>query len=96
MPSVAIHELPRSVTRSREAFGEGPDAMASAGRRTRHAQVIAASIAVSYTHLDVYKRQELQIPYEGPEDNGIATSLFLVDPDGHQLELTAYNSPVTA
>src|SRR5262249_47929600 len=31
---------------------------------------------------------DLQIPFEGPEDTGIAFSIFVSDPDGHQLEIT--------
>lgn len=34
---------------------------------------------------------ELEIPFEGPEDTGIAFSIFVTDPDGHQLEITAYH-----
>ena len=32
----------------------------------------------------------LGIQYDGPEDTGIAYSIFLNDPDGHLLELTTY------
>lgn len=32
----------------------------------------------------------LEIQYEGPEDTGVAYSIFLNDPDGHLLELTTY------
>ena len=33
---------------------------------------------------------ELGIRYEGPEDTGVAYSVFLNDPDGHLLEITTY------
>ena len=39
-------------------------------------------------------RQELVasgVPIEGPEDTGIAYSIFFKDPDGHLLELTTYH-----
>ncbi|MGI8988014.1 MAG: VOC family protein [Bryobacteraceae bacterium] len=32
----------------------------------------------------------LGIQFEGPEDTGVAYSVFLNDPDGHLLELTTY------
>ena len=32
----------------------------------------------------------LNLSYEGPEDSGIAHSIFLNDPDGHQVEITYY------
>lgn len=34
--------------------------------------------------------KELGIEYEGPEDSGIAYSIFVNDPDGHQVEVTTY------
>lgn len=34
--------------------------------------------------------KELEIEYEGPEDSGIAYSIFVYDPDGHQVEITTY------
>jgi catechol 2,3-dioxygenase-like lactoylglutathione lyase family enzyme len=33
---------------------------------------------------------DLKIEFEGPEDTGVAYSLFVNDPDGHLLELTTY------
>jgi len=33
------------------------------------------------------------VPFEGPEDTGIAKSLLLTDPDGHSLEITYYHTP---
>lgn len=33
---------------------------------------------------------DLGVTYEGPEDTGIAYSIFVSDPDGHQIELTTY------
>jgi catechol 2,3-dioxygenase-like lactoylglutathione lyase family enzyme len=38
--------------------------------------------------------QALGIPFEGPEDTGIAFSLFLTDPDGHTIEITTYHKPL--
>lgn len=32
----------------------------------------------------------MSVPFEGPEDTGIAHSVFLTDPDGYQVELTTY------
>ena len=37
--------------------------------------------------------QILAVPFEGPEDTGIAYSIFLTDPDGHSVEITAYHAP---
>jgi catechol 2,3-dioxygenase-like lactoylglutathione lyase family enzyme len=34
------------------------------------------------------------IEFEGPEDTGIAFSLFLSDPDHHTVEITSYHEPV--
>jgi catechol 2,3-dioxygenase-like lactoylglutathione lyase family enzyme len=31
------------------------------------------------------------VAFDGPEDTGIAFSIFINDPDGHQLEITAYH-----
>lgn len=33
---------------------------------------------------------KLGLHVEGPEDSGIAKSVFFKDPDGHQLEITSY------
>ena len=33
------------------------------------------------------------IPCTGPEDSGIAFSIFLRDPDGHEVEITTYYKP---
>src|SRR5438093_1505595 len=30
--------------------------------------------------------RSLGVPFEGPEDSGIAKSIFVLDPDGHQVE----------
>jgi catechol-2,3-dioxygenase len=38
----------------------------------------------------------LGIPFEGPEDTGIAFSIFLTDPDGHTIEITTYHKPIPA
>ena len=35
--------------------------------------------------------QAMNVPVEGPEDTGVAYSLFVNDPDGHLLELTTYH-----
>ena len=32
----------------------------------------------------------LEVEFDGPEDTGVAYSLFVNDPDGHLLELTTY------
>jgi catechol 2,3-dioxygenase-like lactoylglutathione lyase family enzyme len=35
--------------------------------------------------------KDLGIPFEGPDESGVAgPSVFLHDPDGHELEITAY------
>jgi catechol 2,3-dioxygenase-like lactoylglutathione lyase family enzyme len=33
----------------------------------------------------------LCVPFDPPEDTGIAFSIFLTDPDGHLLEITTYH-----
>lgn len=33
------------------------------------------------------------VALEGPDDSGIADSYFFKDPDGHELEITAYHAP---
>jgi len=38
------------------------------------------------------KLKELGISFEGPDDSGIAYSIFFKDPDGHELEITTYHS----
>jgi catechol-2,3-dioxygenase len=38
--------------------------------------------------------QALGVPFDGPEDTGIAYSVFLSDPDGHTVEITAYHAPI--
>jgi catechol 2,3-dioxygenase-like lactoylglutathione lyase family enzyme len=35
---------------------------------------------------------KMGIPHEPVEDTGIALSIFLTDPDGHQVEITTYHS----
>ena len=37
--------------------------------------------------------KELGISFDPPEDTGIAFSIFVLDPDGHQIELTTYDRP---
>lgn len=37
----------------------------------------------------------LGVPFDGPEDTGIAYSLFFKDPDGHELEITTYYALTT-
>ena len=40
--------------------------------------------------------KELEIPFEGPDDSGVAgPSVFFHDPDGHELEITAYRASST-
>jgi catechol 2,3-dioxygenase-like lactoylglutathione lyase family enzyme len=34
--------------------------------------------------------KELNIPFDAPDDSGIAYSIFVNDPDGHQVEVTTY------
>ena len=36
--------------------------------------------------------KKLEVPFESPEDTGIAFSLFFKDPDGYDLELITYYS----
>lgn len=38
----------------------------------------------------IVELQNLKIQYEGPEDTGVAYSIFVNDPDGHLLEITTY------
>jgi catechol 2,3-dioxygenase-like lactoylglutathione lyase family enzyme len=35
--------------------------------------------------------RKLGISFDPPEDTGIAFSVFILDPDGHQLEITTYD-----
>jgi catechol 2,3-dioxygenase-like lactoylglutathione lyase family enzyme len=60
--------------------------------------------AVALTHLALRTdatgfataQQELRslgIPFDDPEDTGIAYSIFVLDPDGHQIEITTYDRP---
>ena len=35
----------------------------------------------------------LGVSFDPPEDTGIAFSIFVLDPDGHQIELTTYDRP---
>jgi catechol 2,3-dioxygenase-like lactoylglutathione lyase family enzyme len=39
----------------------------------------------------VERLRALELEVEGPEDSGIAYSVFVRDPDGHQLEITTYH-----
>ncbi len=36
---------------------------------------------------------KLGIAFDAPEDTGIAYSIFVLDPDGHQVEITTYDYP---
>ncbi len=36
--------------------------------------------------------RSLGIPFDPPDDSGIALSIFCKDPDGHELEITAYHA----
>jgi catechol 2,3-dioxygenase-like lactoylglutathione lyase family enzyme len=46
----------------------------------------AASFSAAQAEL-----RRLGVAFEPPEDTGIAYSLFILDPDGHQLEITTYD-----
>jgi catechol 2,3-dioxygenase-like lactoylglutathione lyase family enzyme len=35
--------------------------------------------------------RKLGIAFDPPEDTGIAFSVFILDPDGHQIEITTYD-----
>jgi len=37
--------------------------------------------------------KKLGITFDAPEDTGIAYSIFMLDPDGHQVEITTYDYP---
>jgi catechol 2,3-dioxygenase-like lactoylglutathione lyase family enzyme len=37
--------------------------------------------------------RRLGISFEPPQDTGIAYSIFILDPDGHQIEITTYDRP---
>jgi catechol 2,3-dioxygenase-like lactoylglutathione lyase family enzyme len=39
--------------------------------------------------------KDLGVSFDPPEDTGIAFSIFVLDPDGHQIELTTYDRPKT-
>jgi catechol-2,3-dioxygenase len=53
-------------------------------------QHFAFRIALKEFELAKETLQQLGVAFEGPEDSGIAQSIFLRDPDGHQVEITAY------
>ena len=38
--------------------------------------------------------RSLQIPFDPPDDSGIAYSIFVKDPDGHDVEITTYYKEV--
>jgi catechol-2,3-dioxygenase len=57
-------------------------------------QHFAFATTEDYLHLTVDSLQQLGIAFDGPEDTGIAYSLFLSDPDGHTVEITAYHKPM--
>jgi len=40
----------------------------------------------------VIEIDKMGIPHEPVEDTGIALSIFLIDPDGHQVEITTYHN----
>jgi catechol 2,3-dioxygenase-like lactoylglutathione lyase family enzyme len=37
--------------------------------------------------------KKLGVPFEPPDDSGIAYSIFFKDPDGHEMEVTTYHPP---
>jgi catechol 2,3-dioxygenase-like lactoylglutathione lyase family enzyme len=38
--------------------------------------------------------RQLGIAFDPPEDTGIAFSVFILDPDGHQIEITTYDRKI--
>jgi catechol 2,3-dioxygenase-like lactoylglutathione lyase family enzyme len=45
--------------------------------------------------IDIQVQLQTQgVEFEGPEDTGIAYSIFIKDPDGNQFEITTYYQPV--
>jgi catechol 2,3-dioxygenase-like lactoylglutathione lyase family enzyme len=40
--------------------------------------------------------RKLGIAFDPPEDTGIAWSIFILDPDGHQVEITTYDREAVA
>ena len=57
-------------------------------------QHIAFGVTNNDFQLAVDTLQVSGIEFEGPEDTGIAFSLFLSDPDHHTVEITSYHEPV--
>src|SRR5207245_1219335 len=39
---------------------------------------------------------KLGIPFTPPEYTGVAYAIFLLDPDGHQVEITTFGPPIDA
>jgi catechol 2,3-dioxygenase-like lactoylglutathione lyase family enzyme len=57
-------------------------------------QHIAFHVAANDFNNAVEVLRDLGIPFEGPDDAGVAgPSVFFNDPDGHELEITAYQAP---
>jgi len=57
---------------------------------------------IAYTHIASFadapgfeaaqtELRSIGVLFDGPEDTGIALSIFFSDPDGHQLEITTYH-----
>jgi catechol 2,3-dioxygenase-like lactoylglutathione lyase family enzyme len=42
------------------------------------------------------KLTQLVVPFDPPDDSGIALSIFFRDPDGHELEVTTYHDDTDA
>ncbi len=62
---------------------------------------IAISHLAFLTDADGFKRTQekltqLGVPFDPPDDSGIALSIFFRDPDGHELEVTTYHSDTDA
>jgi catechol 2,3-dioxygenase-like lactoylglutathione lyase family enzyme len=62
---------------------------------------IAISHLAFLTDADGFKRTQekltqLGVPFDPPDDSGIALSIFFRDPDGHELEVTTYHDDTDA
>ena len=59
-------------------------------------QHFAFGVSEDDFQLTVDTLQAMAVPFDGPEDTGIAYSIFLSDPDGNTVEITAYHASIPA
>jgi catechol-2,3-dioxygenase len=94
-----FHKFTRTWMVERDGFKLGlmhrPDAQPVDDLDNKIAiQHFAFGVTVDDFQLSMDTLQALGISFDGPEDTGIAYSIFLADPDGHTVEITAYHDPI--